>query len=533
MFYDAHYLFPRPWTQAQEVPGVPDPFPAAFYGSNTLSQTFVSGANNLSMVEVWLQGSPYGWVEVTLSDEAGPLYRGQVEFPENPRGGKVRFSFPTISDAKGRPFTITLAAPASSATQPTITHIIGGDRLGGPLRLNEYRRPGNLALHTYVTGTAVPDALAEQLLPNLFRQRLQQFKPAIFKGEWFAGLFLLLVGLTVLFLVLTWPSNKKVGQSGGWFLVCLLLGMLVWQIGTRRVQLSGWGETRLQASTAVAQPTVHDELRLVNDLTAILWTAERLPEKRFVSTEIADYPAVRVPAESALEYALDLPLNGRLQTGLQAVGEGSLLMAVTFNGERVAETAVAAGDQPQWLNLDLTPWQGQGGILRLVTKPVEGMPDGLWLMPQLLARRDWLLDDLPETAVPAGHRFAEDVMLVGYTVDPTRPQPGELVTVTLYWRGERPLSHNATVFVHALTAGGDLMAQSDRQPVQNSYPLVSWLPGVLVADTHQFIWPTDDALVQLAVGLYTPTTLVRLPVTNPNGMPSPNDQAQLPVQSLP
>lgn len=30
MFYDAHYLFPRPWTQAQEAPGVPAPFPVAF-----------------------------------------------------------------------------------------------------------------------------------------------------------------------------------------------------------------------------------------------------------------------------------------------------------------------------------------------------------------------------------------------------------------------------------------------------------------------------------------------------------------------
>ena len=79
MFYDAHYLYPRPWTQAQEAPGVPAPFPLAFYGDNTLSQSFISGADELSMVEVWLQGPPDGRVTLTLSDDTGPLYTGAVD----------------------------------------------------------------------------------------------------------------------------------------------------------------------------------------------------------------------------------------------------------------------------------------------------------------------------------------------------------------------------------------------------------------------------------------------------------------------
>ncbi|MCA9953766.1 MAG: hypothetical protein KC434_03545, partial [Anaerolineales bacterium] len=78
MFYDAHYLFPRPWTQTQEVSGVPEPFPVAFYGPNTISQTFVSGANNLTAVELWLRSPQIGGVTVTLSDESGPLYEAQL-----------------------------------------------------------------------------------------------------------------------------------------------------------------------------------------------------------------------------------------------------------------------------------------------------------------------------------------------------------------------------------------------------------------------------------------------------------------------
>jgi hypothetical protein len=530
MFYDAHYLYPRPWTQAQEAPGVPDPFPVAFYGDNTLSQTFISGADKLSMVEVWLQGSPYGWVDVTLADDSGPLYTGQIDFPENPHGRFVRFAFPTIDDAAGRTFHLTLSAPAAAAGEPAITHAIGGDRLGGELRLNEFPRPGNLELRTYVKGTAVTDALTEQLLPDLFRLRLQQFKPAPFKGEVFASLLALSLGLTGLFLVAARPPGTALRTAVGWSLAGLLALFLVWQVGSGRVQLPLLNRAiAMQPATAVAAPPP-DDFRVVNDLSAALWTADRLPEERFVATTIAgDYPAIVVPAESALDYTLDLPRNGRLRAGLQVEGEGALTFGVEFNGEVFTRTTVTAADGPVWLDLDLSPWQGQGGVLRLTTEPATGEPTGLWLMPQLLARTDWLLAELPPTAVPTQFRFGDDVVLVGYAVEPAQPQPGDVVVVTLYWRGERPLRQNATVFVHALNENDELVAQSDGQPVQNSYPLTHWPPGVIIADVHQFNWPVDGRLAQLAVGLYDPSTLARWPVTTPDGALDPNGQAILSI----
>jgi len=532
MFYDAHYLYPRPWTQAQEAPGVPAPFPLAFYGDNAISQSFVSGADDLSMVEVWLQGSPDGRVTLTLADETGLLYTGAFDFPERPSGRPVRFTFPTIHAAAGRTFQVTLAAPDATAGEPAITHAIGGDRLGGPLQVNEYRRPGNLELRTYVRGTAVLDALTEQLLPDLFRLRLQQFK--VFKGETFAVLLALTVGLSGVFLVLARPDGQSLGRAAGWTLAGLLLALLVWQVGWRRVQLPLLDQAvaLTAVDTAVSPAAVSaNTSRLVNDLSAALWTAERLPEKRFVSTAIAGgYPAIVVPAESALEYALDVPLNGRLRTGVQVAGEGSLAFDVEFNGAVLAHTVVSAADGPVWLDVDLTDWQGQGGTLRLVTEPLSGAPDGLWLMPQLLANTDWLLAELPATAVPAGHRFGADVALLGYTVAPAQPQPGDLVTVTLYWQGERPLTRNPTVFVHALNESGEMVAQRDGQPVRGTYPLSNWPTGAIIADTHQFNWPAGSGdLAKLAVGLYDPSTLVRWPVTNPDGVLDPNGQAVLPV----
>ncbi|MCL4263131.1 MAG: hypothetical protein KJ069_07950 [Anaerolineae bacterium] len=543
MFYDAHYLFPRPWTQEQEAPGVPDLFPVAFYGPNTITQPFVSGANNLEMVEIWLLGSPYGWVDVTLADETGPLYAGQVDFPETPRGRLVRLTFPPIPDAAGRTFWLTLTAPASSADRPAITHALGGDKVGGAIHLNEYPRPGNLALRTYVGGQSAPAALTEQLLPDLFRLRLQQYKTV--KGEWFAALFVVMVGLTGVFLVLARPSGQSIWQAIGWLVAGTLAGSLVWQVGDGRVRLPFFTDVPLAACNGTQTATcscdaderefygceeevISGELRVVNDIMPILWTARREPEERFVETTIVDgRPAIRVPGDSLLGYALDVPRNGRFQTVAQAEGEGTLRFAVLFNDRVLGEQEVVGGGRPYPFDIDLAPFAGQGGELRLVTGVVDGAATGLWVQPQLLAMRDWLLAELPENAQPAGQQFGEDVTLAGYTVT-----PGEngVMRVTLYWQAARPLAANATVFVHLLDENGKLLAQSDAAPVQNSYPLTIWPTGVLIADTHTLaVPPGSPPTAQLAVGLYNPTTLARWPVTNPDGSVNPDGRALLTV----
>ncbi len=541
MFYDAHYLFPRPWTQEQEAPGVPDPFPVAFYGNNTITQPFVSSADNLEMVEIWLLGSPYGWVNVTLADETGPLYAGQVDFPETPKGRLVRLTFPPIPNAVGRTFWLTLAAPASTADRPAITHALGGDKLGGAIHLNEYPRPGNLELHTYVSGQNAPAALAEQLLPDHFRLRLQQYKTV--KGEWFAILFVAMVGLTGIYLVLARPSGQSLTQAIGWLVTGLLAGLLVWQVGDGRVRLPSWSDVEMTNCKGTPMDEEEREflgcdpplvsgngLRVVSDMIPILWTARREPEERLMETTIVDgRPAIRVPGDSLLGVALDVPGNGRLQTVAQAEGEGVLRFVVLFNELVLAEQEVMGGGRPFPFDIDLAPIAGQGGELRLVTELVDGAATGLWVQPQLLATRDWLLAELPANAQPAGHQFGDDVTLAGYTIVPLE---NGVVQVTLYWQAARPLAENATVFVHLLDANGHLLAQSDAVPVQYSYPLTIWPSGVLISDTHNLALPPGSpAAAELAVGLYHPITLARWPVLLPDGSVDPDGRALLPVSS--
>ena len=179
MFYDAHYLFPRAWTQEQSAPGVPEPTPLAFYGPNRISQSFVSGSDRLSMVELWLAGQENEAVSVSLADDQGGIVSGDILLTAGLEGGRgfrhfgsYRLSFEPFLEAKDRRFTLTMTAPNATIEEPVVTRTVGGDRLGGSLNLNEYNRPGNLVLTTYASG--LPgiwwlEAVGEQILPSLFR----------------------------------------------------------------------------------------------------------------------------------------------------------------------------------------------------------------------------------------------------------------------------------------------------------------------------------------------------------------------------
>lgn len=528
MFYDAHYLFPRPWTQQQSAPGIPDPAGLAFYGDNRVSQTFVSGMDRLSMVELWLAGESSQVVEVALTD-GERVIATEVLLSHGRDGGRYPISFPPFENAQDDAFVLMLHAPGATAESPVTTRTIGGDRLGGTLRINEYLRPGNLEIQTY--GRGLPglwwlEAIGEQLLPSAFRLRLQQYKPMPFKGGVFTGLLVLTGMLTVGLLVLAAPTHapslRTLSQVLGWSLALLLGLFLAWQVGTGRVRLPLLTQpvAAQSADTQVAiAPAAGADGRLVDDFTAVLWTAVREPEARFVATELVNgLPAVRVPAESRLSFGRTLPPNGRLRAGLLVPEDGVLRMTVRVGGEDVATQSVAgaADGEIVWLDLDLAQWGGLTTAVELITEPVEGTPDGLWIMPQLSARADWLLAEMPPEAAPDGSVLAERVALAGYTA----VQDAASLDVTLFWEPLAATDAYATVFVHVLNEAGEIVAQHDGQPVGGAYPFPLWQPGgVVVADRHLLALPDDlpAGRYTLSVGVYDSETFERWPVTLPDG----------------
>ena len=130
------------------------------------------------------------------------------------------------------------------------------------------------------------------------------------------------------------------------------------------------------------------------------------------------------------------------------------------------------------------------------------------------------LGPLPEEpAVPLEARFGEAIRLHGYALGEGPFAPGEVVGVTLFWEAEEPLTERYKLFLHLLDGGGNLVAQTDAEPVGNLLPTDRWKPGEVVVDRHGVLLPEDlpPGEYTLIAGLYHLGTGERLPVTVAGG----------------
>lgn len=541
MFYDDHYVYPRPWTQAQEAPGVPEPTQVALlYGPNRLTQRFTSGADNLALLKIWLDGKDGAQVDISLSIEDGPTYGGSLELNE----GKQEYlvAFPSIKHARDRLVTLTLMAPTATVLNPVITRSVGGDRLGNSLAINEYRRPGNIEIFAYSQGPPGLwwlDAIGEQLLPQAFRIRLQQYKPAQLKGPVFTILLAATIILTLLVLIISWPTDLPISTIFGWGLVGLILAFLLWQFASGKLLIPGLANPIELKEVAVPIPIAPDpgeDNRIAYDLTQSLWTAERLPEPRFIQTEkLESWPAIKVPANSRLNYQLQVPLDGSLTLGM-AIEQGlSLRFTIQIGEDLLISESIGPDSYIVWKELDLSRWAGQAATLSLTTEAANENTTGYWLMPQVSTNGSWLLDEELAhefTRLKRTYQFGDGIKLVGYHISniitSETSQDNELI-VDLFWRILEPTDDFATIFVHLIDDTDTIISQHDGQPVSGTYPTPYWQPGYIIADSHLLTVPQDFSGVQakLAIGLYDPDSLERWVVTDGEGQTIADSRAVL------
>jgi hypothetical protein len=118
-------------------------------------------------------------------------------------------------------------------------------------------------------------------------------------------------------------------------------------------------------------------------------------------------------------------------------------------------------------------------------------------------------------------RLGDVIELVGYTLEPTGAvvQPGDTLRLTLVWRCLRPIERPYTVFTHLLDSGQQVRGQKDNPPVGGRYPTTLWVPDEIVVDPYEITVDQDAPpdLYVLEVGIYDPTTGVRLPVGSATG----------------
>ncbi len=113
----------------------------------------------------------------------------------------------------------------------------------------------------------------------------------------------------------------------------------------------------------------------------------------------------------------------------------------------------------------------------------------------------------PQT--PVSVNFGNLIALQGYTLAPA----ADALKLTFFWQAIDSLHNNYTVFVHIVDDAGQIIAQSDAQPLGGQYPTSIWSPGETIID-ERVITGVPPGEYQIYVGWYRWDTLERLPVVS-------------------
>ncbi len=121
---------------------------------------------------------------------------------------------------------------------------------------------------------------------------------------------------------------------------------------------------------------------------------------------------------------------------------------------------------------------------------------------------------------PLHVNFADQIWLEGFNIDYETPlRQGDTITLTLFWRAQRPIDASYKVFNQSFYGDSGTVAQLDGYPVCETRETWRWDPGELITDRYEIPVADDaaDGLYPLYTGLYLEETLERLHVLNEEG----------------
>ncbi len=117
-------------------------------------------------------------------------------------------------------------------------------------------------------------------------------------------------------------------------------------------------------------------------------------------------------------------------------------------------------------------------------------------------------------------RFGGSIQLDGYELVSDRIKRGDALIVLVYWRAERQMDKDYTVFAHLVGGGDQIIAGADRQPRGGNPPTSTWRPDAMLSDAVIVPIPSDAPIgkdYRLEIGLYDLSTLQRLSIVGKDG----------------
>jgi hypothetical protein len=174
---------------------------------------------------------------------------------------------------------------------------------------------------------------------------------------------------------------------------------------------------------------------------------------------------------------------------------------------------------------------------RLVINVLDAEDAPLWDIDHVLTQVEILarerLFDLPsDVSHLLGFRLGSMVHLHGFDAASLSVQPGDHISLTLFWKADGPTELSYTVSVHLTGPDGLLHGQVDRPPANGAAPTHSWAPGQVIIDeiTLPVLANTPPGPYQITVGLYDQESGVSLPVYDRTGAELPDRQIALPIE---
>ncbi len=129
--------------------------------------------------------------------------------------------------------------------------------------------------------------------------------------------------------------------------------------------------------------------------------------------------------------------------------------------------------------------------------------------------------DQPPTSIgyPMSLRLSEAVQFLGYDLDRQQASAGDSLHLTLYWQALSEMDASYTVFTHLIDGQNRIWGQKDSIPGGGSLPTSGWLAGEYIIDQYEIPVRADAPPGEylLEIGMYDPTTMIRLPVFDDQG----------------
>jgi len=108
--------------------------------------------------------------------------------------------------------------------------------------------------------------------------------------------------------------------------------------------------------------------------------------------------------------------------------------------------------------------------------------------------------------------------IVGYSIDPTRVNPGGMTDISVYWEVLGEVGDGLKLFAHLKTPSGKF-TNLDHKPVAGLYPVSMWRPGQHIRDIQSVVIPKKYAGKKLRVltGLYNAEGRMKTATSLPTG----------------